>query len=77
MNLILLPCHAPRQAAEETTGGARESIQIPEQRAELCWLFQAHDSYLRAVLLLGEKASISIFIQVIFSYTAEEQAVTG
>lgn len=76
MNLTLLHCHALRQAAE-TTGGARESIQIPERCAELCWLFQAYDSYLPAVLLLGEKTSISIFIQVIYSYTAEEQAVAG
>lgn len=55
-NLTHSPCHAPGQAAEETTGGARESIQIPEGCAELCWLFQAHDSYLPAVLLSGEES---------------------
>lgn len=55
VNLIHLPCHAPRQAAE-TTGGARESIQIPEGCAELCWLFQARDSYLPVVLLSEEQS---------------------
>lgn len=53
MNLTFLPCHAPGQAAEETTGGVRESIQIPEGCAELYWLFQARESYLLAVLLSG------------------------
>ena len=56
VNLTHLPCHAPGQAAEETTGGVRESIQIPEGCAELCWLFQAHDSYLPAVLPSGEQS---------------------
>lgn len=55
-NLTHSPCHALGQAAEETTGVARESIQIPEGCAELCWLFQAHDSYLPAVLLSGEQS---------------------
>lgn len=54
MNLTLLPCHAPGQAADETTGGVRDSIQIPEGCAELYWLF--HDSYLLAVLLSGAQS---------------------
>lgn len=56
MNLTPLPCHAPGQAAEETTAGARESIQIPEGCAELYWLFQAHDSYFLVVLLSGAQS---------------------
>lgn len=56
VNLTHLPCHSLGQAAEETTEGVRESIQILEGRAELCWLFQAHDSYLPAVLLYGEQS---------------------
>lgn len=51
VNLTHLPCHAPGQ-----TGEVKESIQIPEGCAELCWLFQAHDSYLLAVLLSGEQS---------------------
>lgn len=56
VNLTHSPCHAPGQAAQETTGRVRESIQIPEGCAELCWLFQAHDSYLPAELLSGEQS---------------------
>lgn len=73
VNLTHLPCHAPKQKARETTGGARESIQIPEGCPELHWLFQAHDSCL--MLLSGEQSWChrSHF----FLYVAEEQAVTG
>lgn len=46
----------PGKQQQETTGEARESIQIPENCADLCWLFQTHDSYLPAELLSGEQS---------------------
>lgn len=46
----------PGKQQQETTGGVRESIQIPEGCAELCRLFQAYDSYLPAELLSGEQS---------------------
>lgn len=78
VNLTHLLCYAPEQKAKETTGGARESIQIPEGCPELHWLFQTHDSYLLAMLISEEQSWCQhLHPSNFFPYAAEEQAVTG